>query len=242
MPGALGWSYRPSLSVMQLRRRSSGTSLSVENVYETPASTTCRRSRPSTRNAFTRSSCDWTKWAQPSWWTGTMVAAGKTCGQFDGVVRVHCELEHASARGGSTAMENDHSRLERLRDAADALEPDRVAGYVDQRLAGLDDLDHESDHLAGEPFGAVRTVACRGGGDPQRRSPGAGDLAAATGRESDRASDLLRARRRREDHGNPLQELATGVIQIVGMLLVADQRNIEVARHRRARPPDPWSC
>jgi hypothetical protein len=85
---------------------------------------------------------------------------------FDGVVRVHREMERPA--GLRRARERQyHARLKALRDLGDAVIPDGIAADVDRAAAVPVRGDDEADDVARERLDPGRAVPCGRRGDRQ---------------------------------------------------------------------------
>ncbi len=146
---------------------------------------------------------------------------------LDGVVDVHREIERPARLCRAGEQQHD-AGLEATRHLGDAVIPDRVAGDVDRPHArGLED---EADDIAGERFDAGRPVPRRRRGDAQAAAVGRRQVRRLPRRQPERiAAEPLGASLGREHAAGLRQEMAAAVIEIVGVLIVAEQHGIDGA-------------
>ena len=158
---------------------------------------------------------------------------------FDGVVRVHREMKRTARLRGAREQKDD-AGLETACDLGDAVVPDRIARDVYRPRLPIADGQHKPDHVAGQWLNPCRAMPsrssrningsavrpCQRDGLPWRQPLGM-------------SAKPLGARKRRENTRGPAQEIATGPIEIVGMLVVTEQYGVDRSdvgrRTRRTR-------
>ncbi len=162
---------------------------------------------------------------------------GKGVRRLDHVVRIHRHVERAARLGGASERD-DELRLIASRDLRRSAVPDCVAGDVD-RVSRPSASDEKADDFAGERFDARRPVASGRRGYEELRAARAFDRRGLERRKAFRVS----AEPRRADHGRERRrrtrgERAAAAIEIVEMLIVAEQHGVDRAdiARRQSRP------
>src|SRR5512139_1734643 len=138
-----------------------------------------------------------------------------------------------------TGEEQNDAGLEPAHDLGNAVIPDGIAGDVDLPHRGIIARQYESDHVACQRFDAGGAMSRGSGRNPNRFAvltqidglPRRQPLAIS--------SEALCSHHCRENARGLSQKIATGIVEIVGVLIVAEQHGIERAelRGRNRGPP-----